>query len=68
MTNPIDRSKYSPYELWQLDRYGFILADHSYSGGGNREEEFENGAERADRDREWTELQAEMQLQMEDHY
>lgn len=40
----------TPYEIFQMDMFGNILpAIH-----GTKEEEFENGKERQDREAEWT--------------
>lgn len=48
----------TPYELFQLDRYGDILPEVT----GTKDEEFENGKERQDREEEWTLANEEQQL------
>lgn len=53
----------TPYELFQLDFYGDILPTIH----GTKEEEFENGKERQDREAEWT-LANEDKILMEYEY
>lgn len=53
----------TPYELFQLDRYGSILQPRS----GNTPEELENGTEEAERFKEWIEQEAENQFFEEEY-
>jgi hypothetical protein len=52
-----DLAKLDRFQLWQLDRYGNILAPASAT---DADESFEAGIEEIDRLSEWTEQQAQI--------